>query len=281
MPATQGGKGSGRKSKQIVAKTSLNNPYALQWSTLDGTDMHFILEALEDAMKQVGLKKIECRRKKKPFLSKKQDNEQWQDDSSKVPERNDSEVSKAHGWTDLSIRGQLAIGINEVTRALEKNELLLVLVCKSAKPTMITSHLILLSASRAIPACQVPRLSERLAPVLGLMSVLALGFKRSTDAFAEVAKAIIPRIPSLDVPWIQHGTEPPPASEVIHQMDLQAGELTHSEPGECASSHKKRRTDSSQLLSPTMTLQALKVKKIVPNPSKRRKLPKTKKRISK
>ncbi|KAL8165135.1 UNVERIFIED_CONTAM: hypothetical protein K2H54_030476 [Gekko kuhli] len=269
MPA-QGGKVSVRKSKQIAVKTSLNSPYALQWSILDGTDMHFILEALEDVMKQVRLKKIEFRRKKKPSLSKKQDKEQWQ--AVEAPEKNKTEDAKAHGWTDLSIRGQLAIGINEVTRALEKNELLLVLVCKSAKPAMITSHLILLSASRAIPACQVPRLSERLAPVLGLTSVLALGFKRSTDAFAEVAKTIIPRIPRLDVPWIQHETEQPP---------VQAGGLTQSEPGECASSSKQKRTEGSQLLSPTVTLKALKVKKIIPNPNKRRKLPKTKKRISK
>ncbi|XP_015279250.1 PREDICTED: ribonuclease P protein subunit p38 [Gekko japonicus] len=276
--SAQGAKGSVQKSKQIAVKTSLNSPYALQWSILDGTDMHFILETLEDVMKQVGLKKIEFRRKKKPSLSKKQDKE-WQAGSSKAPEKNETEDTIAHGWTDLSIRGQLAIGINEVTRALEKNELLLVLVCKSAKPAMITSHLILLSASRAIPACQVPRLSERLAPALGLTSVLALGFKRSTDAFAEVTEAIIPRIPHLDVPWIQHGTEQPPVSEDLQLMDLQAGELTQSEPGECASSPKQKRTDSSQLLSPTVTLKALKVKKIIPNPNRRRKLPKTKKRI--
>lgn len=280
MPA-QGEKGSAPKSKQIVIKTSLNSPYALQWSTLDGTDMHFILEALEDAMKQVGLKKIEFRKKKKPSLSKKQDKEQWQDGTCRAPEKNETEDAKAHGWTDLSIRGQLAIGINEVTRALEKNELLLVLVCKSAKPPMITSHLILLSATRAIPAGQVPRLSERLAPVLGLTSVLALGFKRGTDAFAEVAKAIIPRIPSLGVPWIQRSTEQPSVSEDTPLMALQAGELIQSGPGECASSHKKKRTDSSQHPSPAATLQALKVKKIIPNPNKRRKLPKTKKRISK
>uniref|UniRef100_A0ACB8FVR6 Uncharacterized protein n=1 Tax=Sphaerodactylus townsendi TaxID=933632 RepID=A0ACB8FVR6_9SAUR len=208
--AAQGGKGSVRKLKQIIVKTSLNSPYALQWSPLDRTDMHFILEALEDVIKQLGLKKIEFRKKKKPSTSKKEDKEQLQGGSSKPPEQNETEDTRAHGWTDLNIRGQLAIGINEVTRALEKNELLLVLVCKSAKPTMITSHLIPLSASRGVPACQVPRLSERLAPVLGLTSVLALGFKQSADAFAEVAKAIIPRIPSLDVPWIQHGNEQPP-----------------------------------------------------------------------
>ncbi|XP_054847506.1 ribonuclease P protein subunit p38 [Eublepharis macularius] len=281
MPA-QGMKGSVRKSKQIIVKTSLNSPYALQWSTLDGTDMHFVLEALENVMKQVGFKKIECRRKKKPYFAKKQDKEQCQASSSKPPNESETEDPKgAHGWTDLTIRGQLAIGINEVTRALEKDELLLVLVCKSAKPTMITSHLILLSASRAIPACQVPRLSERLAPVLGLTSVLALGFKRSTDAFAEVAKAIIPRLPSLDVPWIQHGTEQSLGSEEIQPMDLQAGELNQSEPGEHPPSHKQKGMDSSRLLSPTTMLQPLKVKKIIPNPNKRRKLPKTKKRISK
>ncbi|XP_061443748.1 ribonuclease P protein subunit p38 [Rhineura floridana] len=270
---------SGRKSKRMTAKTSLNNPYVLQWRTLDGADMHFILEALEEVMKRIGFKKIETRRRKKPS-GKKQEKEHHAQ-TSKLQDENDTEDIKGHGWTDLHIRNQLAIGINEVTRGLEKNELLLVLVCKSAKPALLTSHFIPLSASRAVPAGQVPRLSENLAPILGLTSVLALGFKRNTDAFAEVAKVIIPRIPNLDVPWIQHGPEQLLAFDNTYSMDLQAVECTESNSEECAPNHKRKRTDTSKVASPSIALQALKVKKIVPNPKKQRKLPKTKKRISK
>ncbi|XP_034985464.2 ribonuclease P protein subunit p38 [Zootoca vivipara] len=280
LQATKGS--SARKSKQMPVKTSLSNPYTLQWSPVDGADMHYILGALGDVMKQIGLEKVETRRRKKPSSGKKQEKKECHGQTSRLQDENCPGDAKAHGWTDLQIRNQLAIGINEVTRALEKNELLLVLVCKSAKPAMLTSHLILLCASRATPAGQVPRLSESLAPVLGLTSVLALGFKKDTDTFAEVAKTIIPRIPHLDVPWIQHGTERLLATEDAHPANLQAVECAESDPEERSPNHKRKRAGGSRLVSPGCTaLQALKVKKIVPNPNKRRKLPKTKKRISK
>lgn len=280
--SVQEGKSSVRKSKHVSVKTSLNNPYAPQWATLDGTDMHFILDALEGVMKQIGLKKIEFRRKKKKTHSgKKQDKEKCHDQNSNLQDENEKKELKSHGWTNLPIRQQLAIGINEVTRGLEKNELLLVLVCKSAKPAMITSHLILLSKSRAIPACQVPRLSESLAPLIGLTSVLALGFKKNTDAFAEVVKVLIPRIPSLNVPWLQQGTEQPLTNKDTDPVELPAAELTVAKPEESSPSHKRKREENSKPAPPNITLQALSVKKIVPNPNKRRKLPKTKKRLSK
>ncbi|XP_007424770.1 ribonuclease P protein subunit p38 [Python bivittatus] len=275
------GKGSARKSKQIIVKTSLNNPYTPQWCTLPGEDMHFVLQALEEVMKQIGFKKIEDRKRMKPSSRKMREKEECCNHPGKFQDEKEADDPKAHGWTDVQIRNQLAIGINEVTRALEKNELCLVLVCKSAKPALLTSHLIPLSASRAIPAGQVPRLSETLAPMLGLTSVLALGFKRTADAFAKVVEMIIPRIPSLDVPWIQHGTEPPLINEDTNLLTVSAAEFTESTPVGSSSSHKRKLTDTSPLVSPTIALQTLKVKNIVPNPKKSRKLPKTKKRISK
>lgn len=280
--SAQEGKGSARKSKHLTTKTSLNNPYALQWCSLEGDDMHFILETLEEVMKRLAFKKIAFRRKKKACSGQKDKKELPCAQPSKLQQRNEPEDDKAHGWTNLQVRGQIAIGINEVTKALEKNELQLVLVCKSATPAMLTSHLIPLSVSRAIPAGQVPRLSERLAPVLGLTSLLALGFKRNTDAFGEVAKVIIPRMPTLAVPWIHHGTEQSQESEDDSELaDLSMVERPESNPEAGSPSQKRKRTENNQLTSHTISLQGLKVKKIVPNPHKRRKLPKTKKRISK
>ncbi|ETE61508.1 Ribonuclease P protein subunit p38, partial [Ophiophagus hannah] len=271
------GKGSARKSKQIV-KTSLNNPYIPQWHTLPGEDMHFVLQALEEVMKQIEFKKIEDQKRMKPTSRKRRKKEECSNLPSKFNEDKGADDPKAHGWSDMQIRNQLAIGINEVTRALEKNELCLVLVCKSAKPALLTSHLISLSASRAIPAGQVPRLSETLAPVLGLTSVLALGFKRTADVFAKVLEVIIPRIPSLDLPWMQHGTEPRLINDT-NVMTVSATEFTESTPVGSSLDHKWKLADNSPLASPT--LQTLKVKNVVPNPKKCRKLPKTKKRISK
>uniref|UniRef100_A0A2D4IG62 Ribosomal protein eL8/eL30/eS12/Gadd45 domain-containing protein n=1 Tax=Micrurus lemniscatus lemniscatus TaxID=129467 RepID=A0A2D4IG62_MICLE len=271
------GKGSARKSKQIV-KTSLNNPYIPQWRTLPGEDMHFVLQALEEVMKQIEFKKIEDQKRMKPTSRKRRKKEECFNLPSKFNEDKGADDPKAHGWSDMQIRKQLAIGINEVTRALEKNELCLVLVCKSAKPALLTSHLIPLSASRAIPAGQVPRLSETLAPMLGLTSVLALGFKKTADVFAKVLELIIPRIPSLDLPWMQHGTEPLLINDT-NVMTVSATEFTESTPIGSFLGHKWKLADNSPLASPT--LQTLKVKNVVPNPKKCRKLPKTKKRISK
>ncbi|XP_015666689.1 ribonuclease P protein subunit p38 [Protobothrops mucrosquamatus] len=273
------GKGSARKSKQIV-KTSLNNPYIPQWCTLPGEDMHFVLQALEEVMKQIGFKKIEDRKRMKSTSRKRQKEEERCNLPSKFHEDKETDDPKACGWSDVQIRNQLAIGINEVTRALEKNELCLVLVCKSAKPALLTSHLIPLSASRAIPAGQVPRLSVTLAPVLGLTSVLALGFKRTADVFAKVLEIIIPRIPNLDLPWMQHEIEPLLINDT-NVMTVSAAEFTDSTPVGSSFSHKRKLADNRPLASPTIALQTLKVKNVVPNPKKCRKLPKTKKRISK
>ncbi|KAJ7322283.1 hypothetical protein JRQ81_018570 [Phrynocephalus forsythii] len=274
------GKGSARKSKHMTVKTSLNNPYALQWCTLEGDDMHFILDTLEEVMKQLSFRKEAFRRKKKPCSGQKEKKEPCTQ-ASKLQEKNEPENDKAHGWTNLHVRAQVAIGINEVTKALEKNELELVLVCKSARPAMLTSHLIPLSVSRAVPAGQVPRLSERLAPVLGLTSLLALGFKRNTDAFGEAVQVITPRMPHLEVPWIHHGAELSPGSQARERTDLPTVELPESIAEEGSPSQKRKRTENSRLPPRIRSLQGLKVKKIVPNPNKRRKLPKTKKRISK
>ncbi|XP_006272047.1 ribonuclease P protein subunit p38 [Alligator mississippiensis] len=280
MPIVKAGGGSVRKTKKISVKTSLNNPYVITWRTLEGEDVHFILQTLEERIKCTGLKKIEVASRKKNSNAIKQAKKTCDTSASELLKEKEKEGTQ-QGWTDLNIRKQLAIGVNEVTRALEKNELLLVLVCKSAKPALITSHLIQLSASRAVPAGQVPRLSESIAPVLGLTSVLALGFKRNSDSFTEVVEAIITRIPTLDVPWIHHGTEQSVPDANTGSLEIEASELMDTSVEEFSLSQKRKHTESYTPDAPTVTLQTLKVKKLVPNPNKIRKPPKKKKRISK
>uniref|UniRef100_A0A8B9CHH0 Uncharacterized protein n=1 Tax=Anser brachyrhynchus TaxID=132585 RepID=A0A8B9CHH0_9AVES len=125
--------GAGRKT---TVKTCLDNPFDIQWKTIDGDSMHFILQTLEERIKQIGLKKVEAPRKKKRSSTKKTERkcDAKCDASNELPTEEETEGNRqAPGWTDISIRRQLAIGVNEVTKALEKNELLLLLVCKSAK----------------------------------------------------------------------------------------------------------------------------------------------------
>lgn len=277
MSVIQQGTASLRKAKKTTVKNCLDNPFDIQWKTIDGDNMHFILQTLEESIKQIGLKKVEAPRKKKRSSTKKQMERKCDASNNELPTAEETEGNRqAPGWTDISIRRQLAIGVNEVTKGLEKNELLLLLVCKSAKPAMITSHLIQLSASRDTPAGQVPRLSETIAPLLGLTSVLALGFKRQSDKFTDVIEAIIPKIPALEVPWFQYRAEGYAAnadSSEIHEPE-QLEETVEDEH----TSQKRKRTDSNQRDLSDVILQPLKIKKVVPNPNKIKKPPRKKKK---
>ncbi|KFV16027.1 Ribonuclease P protein subunit p38, partial [Pterocles gutturalis] len=266
-----------RKAKKITVKTCLDNPFVFQWKTIEGEDMLFILRTLEERIKHIGLKKIETPRKKKRSVTKKQMEGKCDGSTSELPKEEEAEGHQQKpGWTDVSIRRQLAIGVNEVTKALEKNELLLLLVCKSAKPAMITSHLIQLSASRATPAGQVPRLSETVAPLLGLTSILALGFKKQSDKFTEAIEAIIPKIPALEVPWFQYRTEESMA-HTDSSEDEEPEQLAEA-LGDELTSQKRKRRESNQLDLSNVILQPLKIKKVVPNPNKIKKPPHKKKK---
>lgn len=241
--------------------------------------MHFILQTLEERIKHIGLKKIETPRKKKRSLTKKQMERKCDASTNELPKEEETEGHlQKTGWTDISVRRQLAIGVNEVTKALEKNELCLLLVCKSAKPAMITSHLIQLSASRATPAGQVPRLSETVAPLLGLTSILALGFKKQSDKFTDAIEAIIPKIPALEVPWFQYKTEELVAYAHTDSSENQKPEQLAEALGDELTSQKRKRTESNQLDLSNVILQPLKIKKLVPNPNKIKKPPRKKKK---
>ncbi|XP_008832554.1 ribonuclease P protein subunit p38 [Nannospalax galili] len=276
-------RGSVRKTRPLVVKTSLNNPYVISWSTLEREDMHFILQTLKDRLKAIGLQKIEDKKKrKKASFVNKQSRERLGPDikvSEDAKEKQPAANSQVSGWTPVHVRKQLAIGVNEVTRALERNELLLVLVCKSVKPVIITSHLIQLSVSRTVPACQVPRLSETIAPVIGLKCVLALGFRKNTTDFADEVTAILPRVPTLNVPWLQDKTEDPKDGLETESLENQDKDSLDTSFEDLMKLSKSKLAESRKPLA--ATLQPLKIKKLIPNPNKIRKPPKGKKTISK
>ncbi|XP_041708091.2 ribonuclease P protein subunit p38-like [Coregonus clupeaformis] len=289
--ATPGRVSKKERKKQIPAKTSLNSPYSLQWSPLQRDDVHFILDTLKSKLSATGLEKKEV----KGFR-------QWgKKRNKKLPTGHDSVAEPPQipldtvtpecpvkpteqGWTDVAARRQLAIGINEVTKALERNQLRLVLVCKSVKPPHMTSHLIALCRTRGVAACQVPCLSESVAGLLGLKCVLALGFRQGEGnedgTFSDTVEAILPRVPALQVAWIQS----PPSdtgATVEGQVEGETAEEGQMvvEKGEETRGQKRKIEDISPDMteSPSCVLQPLKVKKIIPNPAKIRK-PKTKKK---
>ncbi|XP_010883061.1 ribonuclease P protein subunit p38 [Esox lucius] len=297
--ATQGKLSKKERKKQIPAKTSLNSPYSLQWSPLQRGDMHFILETLKSKLSATGLEKKEIKRFRQwgKRANKKQPTglasvaEPPLTPLNTKPEL--SVKSSEQGWTNLDARRQLAIGINEVTKAVERNQLRLVLVCKSVKPPHMTNHLIALCQTRGVAACQVPRLSENVAGLLGLRCVLALGFRRGNEEaiFFDAVEAIVPRVPALQVAWMLR-----PASETIDTDEGKVAEEkeTHDrgqvgeeraevqmevDTGEELRGQKRKMEGFSPNVteSPSCILQPLKVKKIIPNPNKKRK-PKAKKK---
>ncbi|KAG8573800.1 hypothetical protein GDO81_012553 [Engystomops pustulosus] len=253
------------------SKTSLNSPYVKIWTPVVGEDMQFILKTLLKMLEEFGLKKIEThptagkgrKKRKKPQDSEGNNNNSDKDDKGSDTETPKKAVPET-GWTNKDLRKQLAVGINEVTRALEKNDLFLVIVCKSAKPEMITKHIMELSYSREVPALQLPRLSENIAPTLGLKSVLALGLRKSADLFHEQVKAILPLVPPLHVPWLPIEGATPKKFIVSVEED----EPEEAEPGNPPSAKKRK---LSTAVPVDIKLHNLKVKKIVPNPAKKKK----------
>ncbi|KAM9353187.1 ribonuclease P protein subunit p38 [Symphorus nematophorus] len=270
------GKPAKKETKRYVpAKTSFTSPFTPKWSPLPQEDMHFILKTLRDKLVSTGLEKKEVkvfrpwrkRKEQKPAATSKPLPQASQDTQ--------GQDSSKNGWTDVAARRQLAIGINEVTKALERNKLKLLLVCKSVKPNHMTNHLIALSVTRGVPACQVPRLSQSVSEPLGLKSVLALGFRqcasKDDEVFSDTVDAITPRVPSLNVAWLQ-GVAPTETPDDSAEMEEEEEEEEAGEKKKKAQKRKLETEPEEVTGSPSSsTLLPLKVKKIVANPAKKRK----------
>ncbi|XP_060938002.1 ribonuclease P protein subunit p38 [Limanda limanda] len=282
----------GKIKRPPPGKTSLASPFTPTWSPLPQEDMQFILQTLKDKLFSMGLEKKEVKIFR-PWKKKKKEQESAAAAAAtpepvaaaETPEPVAAAAtpepvaqvqdSPKNGWTDVAARRQLAIGINEVTKALERNELRLVLVCKSVKPNHMTSHLIPLSATRGVPACQVPRLSQSVSEPLGLKSVLALGFRRCAscdeDIFTDTVDAIKPRVPSLSIAWLP-GAAPLGGAAAVTPDDP-ADMEDEAEAGEKGGQKRKLESETEAVTeSPSSwTLQPLKVKRVVANPAKKKK----------
>lgn len=297
--ATPGKASKKEKKKPVPVKTSLNNPYTVKWEPLEKGHARIVLKTLTEKFGSVDLRKRHVkvfrkwRSKRKEGKTEHSRSADTAESTQKSQEKSPSDsihtnestqkrecsdsgdttesIQKSHerGWTHKELRNELAIGINEVTKGLEKNELGLVLVCDSVKPAHMTSHLIPLSHTRSVPACQVPGLSASLAESLGLTSVLALGFKRHSSAFADTIAAIVPKVPPVGVAWLPTGTgvSGPVVVQVPGETEQQLGDAEEPVRG-----RKRKLEDFPEAQKDHVTLlQPLKVKKVIPNPAKIRK----------
>lgn len=96
------------------------------------------------------------------------------EDSLKCEAGTDTGISSEE---QLAKRSQIVVGLNEVTKMLERGNLRAGLVCLSAKPSLMHQHVLVLSASRGVPCAALHGVSETVAPALGLNSALAIGVK--------------------------------------------------------------------------------------------------------
>lgn len=110
----------------------------------------------------------------------------------------------------LLFRNQVTFGVRSVTRGLEKDAFSLVLVCRSAQPSHLTTHLISLISTRHASGGSVPDLSLTLSPLLGLTSCLAVGFLRTADSpdIREFVADTQSQLPRLTLPWIHFKDKP-------------------------------------------------------------------------
>lgn len=74
-------------------------------------------------------------------------------------------------------KDMLVVGINAFTRCLEKGQMRAGVICLSAKPELMTQHILMLSVIKKCPVMALYELSSKLAPVLSIKSALAIGFK--------------------------------------------------------------------------------------------------------
>ncbi|XP_078614726.1 ribonuclease P protein subunit p38-like [Branchiostoma floridae x Branchiostoma japonicum] len=178
-----------------VVKNLLDSPYQRTWPTLEKGVTPEILNKLKSDLGDLSayLRKETSKGKRKRARTT--------EDAGK-PTRSVEEQELAR-----QLKSQLVLGINEVTKALEKDRLRLVLVCRSVKPALMTQHLVLLSAVRRVPALCLSGLSETVAPILNFRTVAAMGFKKTSPeddkTFDPLVEFVTSRTPPIKIPWLK------------------------------------------------------------------------------
>lgn len=121
-----------------------------------------------------------------------------------------SRVRKGAQGSDKSeneIYGELVVGLNQVTRSLEKDELRLVVCTRDLSPSKIIQHLPVLCAMRSVPLCPLNMTSQSIAQLMGpsgIRTAICMGFKKTNTVskWDEIVKVVSEKCPLIDVPWV-------------------------------------------------------------------------------
>ena len=103
----------------------------------------------------------------------------------------------------LYFRSSIIVGLQEVTKALEKDRALFFLVCSSCQPRYLNHHLLILSGVRGVPTASIPDLSLHISPLLGIKSAIAIAVVKDSRLLdvTEAASKIIPHLSVTTLPW--------------------------------------------------------------------------------
>jgi ribosomal protein L7Ae-like RNA K-turn-binding protein len=178
-------------------------------------------------------------------------------------------------------RSQIVVGVNEVTRGLERNHLRAAVVCLSVRSPLLHDHLQVLSATRNVPCIALNGVSATVAPVLGLKRAMTIGLKKlssddKTDYFSRLADLISSRAPKITIPWLQASASATISIDSTTQKPLAQGKLQESLSEEksnlietdCKSNPQEMPTEKDH--SPPFPYLPLAIKKTIITPKKRK-----------
>ena len=99
----------------------------------------------------------------------------------------------------------LAIGLNQVTRALDQKRATLVFYCRSLKPAILVQHLPILCHQQHVPLAGIYELSSKMRSVLGCKTVAAFAFVKKEDGcqYQTLVDRLLPLVPPLSLPWLE------------------------------------------------------------------------------
>lgn len=92
--------------------------------------------------------------------------------------------------TKHPIKQHLAIGYNSVMRCLKQKQCLLVLVCNSLIPMIITKPILLLSQLHSIPAIRLKSLSATLTKIFSIPHCATIAFKLSCQEHEQLKNLV-------------------------------------------------------------------------------------------
>ncbi|XP_033119786.1 ribonuclease P protein subunit p38-like [Anneissia japonica] len=187
----------------VSLKSTLCTPYPVEWPLLEKGGTQDILNAIQRTFEPL----------KDKLARMKSRGRKNREHATKIQE----------GSQNINPRSQILIGINEVTRGLERGLLRCVVVCRSTKPSHMTNHLLTLSATRETPALCLFRLSEIISPLLNLNTVMAIGFKKTSgeiSVFEELVELIVQKTPKVNLPWLQEGKISLEKLKIDHPRDI-------------------------------------------------------------